>query len=882
MAQDLDSLLNDLFSGGSSNSTASAVGTQQNTSPTPFASLATQVADPSVLGPQIGKDVAKATDSARGDADFASQVLARTQQRQQQNVALVTDVSAKRDAETSNILDDTQSYATTVKPLLQKSAAIADRQAEIVAMNPFKRFLTNFTGLANNENYLADQQTAIHGQIAAHTSEFQSLMGIHKNTIDALNQHEMDQQDILQAGTNSDESIFKAKGALTGALDHVVGEGLQAIKANTDLVQSNAALRQDTIGQMTMDQATKGLAMAQKNGGVARINGIDIPAAQLQERVNTWKEMNYDLSSKALALKANQLGLADEAERHALQHMAPSQIEFIMHNGGKDAQGNTFGMANLANAYEASKAVRQGMIDQENSSAGVDTYRSMLNTIGMNNSNLRQRTQDLFGVTPQAFETGNRQLATTLNGLTDGYKDAFAKGGVNGARAYVQSKLPELQQVLKQQDGMAEQFATQWAGNNPNMKIVAKGYLTGQPVNAGTTASALVEMVHAGTPPGTFMTPAAANNFTQIQQVVHDYDKQKDAQSFTGKLAAGEKAKKGVVDQDLLDKVIPLMQNTHTQSLNTKILYNTPAMAASIKNPDGTPLNASRINPQDLASASNYGDQEGLAIAAKATGVDVGTLTKIMQDKGGASGREYAAYVAKMKADKMQPKPYEDLASTTSSAQTQSMLQHLRLTPSGSMGFDPAKAMIEAWHHPEFQQQGMRLSALEGTKSAGDFMIHQVGGSNFGTSFLNYADTMQQALTANDANQSRALAVANTKMRNIDPVGTATLALHSIPGVSETDGSKLMDAVIPRANELIQSGAVPMTNTGDAIDRVIKTQKFEDPGLERIRQMAAKDWDKHRQITLKGLQGFLASAQGNMENLGVTAAKAYQNLPPVQ
>jgi hypothetical protein len=209
------------------------------------------------------------------------------------------------------------------------------------------------------------------------------------------------------------------------------------------------------------------------------------------------------------------------------------------------------------------------------------------------------------------------------------------------------------------------------------------------------------------------------------------------------------------------------------------------------------------------------------------------------------------------------------------------MLEFLRHTSSANMGFDPAQAMVEAWNHPEFQQRGMRLNAQQGTQSAGDYAISQVAGSNFGMNFLNYADTMHKALVVGGAQQSKALAVANTKLRNIDPVGTAMLSLHSIPGITQSDGDKLMQAVVPRANQLVESGAVPFTATGDAIDKVILQQKFDDPGLEKLRQTAAKDWIKHRQIMQDGLAGFMGHVQGTAEAGLGAMVRAQHDLPPI-
>lgn len=875
---DLDSALSDLFSGGPS--TPTSVG---KTAPadTGFATSDNPIASPSDSAAQLKSDLGSADAASRDSSDFLSQVVANTKTRASQLVANTTAASNARDSVTSNMMDETQNYSDTIKPILQKAAALSDHQAALAQMNPFQRAFAQLQHpFANDPDLLQQQQEALKNQANAHTTQFTSLMGIHKNTIDTINQHEQDQNDILQAGANSDQSIAAAQSALVGSLDHTVKEGLDQVTTNNAIVQSNAALREDTLGQMTLDQTNQALSLAQKNGGVATVNGIKLSQGQLQQKQDSWQEVNLNLSARKVALQASQVGLADELEKRALMHMSPSQIQAIQGNGGKDAQGNQYGMANLAQAGEAAKLQTQSQLDIATQDSSVGAYQSALRMIGTNVSNIRNKATDLFGVAPPELERQNQQLAVNLQSLQQGYKIAFDSGGPTAARAYIQQKLPELQGVVSDQQKSAEQMATQWAGvGHPNMAALGKGYLTGTALNPGTAASAIIEMSREGIPAGTRLSPDMVNTFNKVKGIVDSYYQKKDAQvAEGGKLLPGMKAPKNQIDPDLIKLVTGAMQQGSVQNNNTQLLNNLGVFAGKIPTPDGKPVPASRINPMDMQQSFAYGDQQGLHLAAQAAGVSDQAMKDIVGADANKSAQAYKAYADSKKGS---AQPLDALKSGLLAQQTQQSLAHLRMTPSGQLGFDPALEVVKTWNMPEFQQLGMNFGQGKASQSAADYATHQVSGSAYGMSMMNYGNTLSQAFSTMEAKNTAQALDSQRKLRNAQPIDTATMALHSLEGFNTSDANQLMRAVVPAANNLVQTGQAKYVDPGDAIDQVITQGKFQDPQLEALRQRAAKDWMKTRAGTQKGLLGLLQSGDTFMHDALLNQTKMMTGSPAV-
>ena len=144
-----------------------------------------------------------------------------------------------------------------------------------------------------------------------------------------------------------------------------------------------------------------------------------------------------------------------------------------------------------------------------------------------------------------------------------------------------------------------------------------------------------------------------------------------------------------------------------------------------------------------------------------------------------------------------------------------------------------------------------------------------VGGVESENALLQYARTTQatyESMRSNDV--AREIEKAR-RFRNVNPIDSVQASLGTIDGLSPTERSQLLKAVIQRAVPISKSQDMPAS---DAMDYVITKTKFEDPGLEKVRQTAAKDWTVRHPQVRRGLEGLLdAAASYNPLDWGPTA-----------
>jgi hypothetical protein len=105
------------------------------------------------------------------------------------------------------------------------------------------------------------------------------------------------------------------------------------------------------------------------------------------------------------------------------------------------------------------------------------------------------------------------------------------------------------------------------------------------------------------------------------------------------------------------------------------------------------------------------------------------------------------------------------------------------------------------------------------------------------------------------------------------------MAAHSLEGLNAGEANSLMDYVMPRANDLARQQNI---SGSDAIDSIITKTKFDDPYMEKIRAVAAKDWMRNRKVTSDGIGGFLATIGQGISDAATTHVRNMAFYPPTQ
>ena len=149
--------------------------------------------------------------------------------------------------------------------------------------------------------------------------------------------------------------------------------------------------------------------------------------------------------------------------------------------------------------------------------------------------------------------------------MSDGLVKAQALGAGD---AYMAAQVPVLQQIASNQKKTLAGLATKWAGGNKDLADYANAFLTGDPVNAGVAANALINMTRNGIPSGTKITPAAAATIWQrssqsLRNLTSNKIKLRSGWVVWVKQLSLEK---GAVDSRLTELVTNAIQGQYAQS----------------------------------------------------------------------------------------------------------------------------------------------------------------------------------------------------------------------------------------------------------------------------------------------------------------------------
>lgn len=891
MATDFEDTIAGLFGGGlvggpTINST-NLPPTPQATTPAPTATqqaatpkaAATDVANPFTSIPQLRQDQNTALDRTKNADAILQSAISTIDSNQSARLSDTKDMVQAKQAVAATTADQTSAFSTAVQPILQRRVAIANRQAEMAAMNPFQRALLSTFSLGHNTDWLAQQDEAAKGQLAAQGNSYQTLMGINDEVLKSI-QSKFDNSDATRTLSDEDAKINSTLGMQSAAsANQVIGTEMQGIEDNTNVLKAQEVSRQNVLGSMTHSQINQAIQQAQGNNGVAQVNGVPLRLGELQERGNAWQEQEYNLQARSLAVQSGKIELANAAEERAISHMGGPQLQGIMANGGKMPDGTQLNMEQLTRAYTANRTREQYVADQAAQQGNTPVYQAMLGTLGNAITQTTKRANDMFGQAPPSLVQLNQGLATRLQAMTAGMK-ALPAGDEQARQAYIQQQLPQIQDMQDRIMKSSQDLATRWGGGDKDLTDFAYSQLTGTPLNGQTGTRALVKMARGNIPAGMKLSGPAAATLETVKQVVSNYDQNGAAgESLTAMSQRHDAYKKGIVTPELVSLVSSAVNKDYTNNAVNQAISLAPQIAGTIQGPDGQPHPASKINPRDLAIAQQAGSKNAYTMLAQQTpGADATQWEKILS--GGPGGKDWTSFASSHKNV-----TYGQVAQQFKSLEAQQTLQALDQTASATPGFRPSAAFVDLLQNPQFQQKAVGLGQAQAQQSPGDNAIYNMAGGGSSQKFYDYANLMSKSQRAADSATLRQNLGVAQKMRNINPDDAAMITLNAIPGINSGEARQLLAAVKQRAAPN-QDGLYNGMPPADAIDNVITKQKFNDPNLEKIRQVAATHWSDLRPNIYQGIQGWLQMVHDfGGRNLYGTTAQAFpdaHNLPGVQ
>ena len=259
------------------------------------ASQTGNVVDAFTAVPQLAQDQAAAQGRASSTDQFIQSVINQTPAILQDRAALLAQKVAAEKTLNDSVQNETQNYSAAVAPIFQKRIAIAGREAELAQMNPIQRMMAGIFSQGHNQDYLDAQDAAAAKQLQALDANHQAILGIHDTVAKVLtsNYENQDAIDQLKLQDNNEQVRMGLQGVASA--NQVVDTEVAGLKANEQVLRSQALARQQLMDSLTHGQINQAYAQATKQGGTTVINGTPVNAGELKTMADNWSQKELAL-----------------------------------------------------------------------------------------------------------------------------------------------------------------------------------------------------------------------------------------------------------------------------------------------------------------------------------------------------------------------------------------------------------------------------------------------------------------------------------------------------------------------------------------------------------------------------------------------------------
>lgn len=779
---------------------------------------------------EAGLRAAASTAVARAQAadDILTQATAAIK-TQNDKIAEVTTqrINAKKDVN-NELIGQLDTTNTQLAPMFNQRKAIADRQDELTRMNPLVRGIRGLFDSSFDSDHLARLDRTIAGRIRATADVYDQQMRSIDNMNMLLDENASGEVNLAKLAIDSASEDIRLSSLAVASSQEVVKTIAAGITAGENLVRAQMTARADTMAILTDSQLSQYIGMAAKNAGEVTVNGTPLRLQELKEIKMARTERALSYESKILAVQNQRMDLARQHEINFVNKMTkPEVLAAIKSNGA--FQGQVLPMDLLGRQLQVLQGTEDSMVSEITRTGGARAASAIAR---LNGDLIRQssdRAVELFGQLP-----GN--LARLYN--FQGAQFANITEEINAARGSGVSHLVATQKskemVKMYQDGVKaiDAEAKRWAGGDKDLYAVASAYLTGNTINSQSAVRGLIKMARTGAPKGTRLTGAAKDAFDAARKAIASFESKEaranNAQDIKAFLASDAGKKSMTEKQQELEKVVgEAVTEAYNNRIYGEMTSAAPKYAKQIAGPDGKPHPASRIPVETVARAE--------AVAKVAT-----------QERFGKS---------------IPP----EQATNAAAFELQTMLNVL----DREAGAGAADAYVDLLNNNKYHEMAGTLSQRSGTIGFMDYVTYNAGPESMGENVAQYGSVLRRANEVRKRESAIETSTAAARFRG-QPVRRMETILAGIPGINAQERTALANAVkeMVALNPMQQGGgALPeygstvTRQVNERIDTVITSGKFQDPGLEKVRQIAAKHWAENSRTTDDIIDSFLMKAQ---------------------
>jgi len=779
---------------------------------------------------EMGDEIAGAADVVTGRLNKQEEFLAGMEtslqavqdarrQRIEQHVEAKTQINSVIGAETQGMID-------RVRPILARRAQLAGQLEKVANMNPLERSIKGIFDLDYNTDFLEGQVQRLDTVLSVVGKDYEYLEGLRERSmrvLDVDSETRGQLETLTLAELDEDGKLIANSIGSASQKFQFLGEQVQASEnlIRAQMAQTDRLLTELSPGDI---EVLLEKARTSKTGSV-EYQGVEVNFGELRQRSMAVRAQEMSFRSQQIALERGETELADFHAERWLESASETQIRAAI-----DAGGNYKGMhlpIPLLTSHLAQRDQLAGMkaADVLRGNPVMELSRDLAGFAPELNM-VASRVKGMFGgSTPPELNTAAQHLHREIASISAQIREAKAKGVAPEVAEQLRGKAHALREnFFKQVDLVADRAS----GGDQSAAGWMKTYLKGGRLDSNQGAEAMLFYVNkGGLPQGMRSSAQARAAFGAAQQARARVDQEINSKQ----LKVDQKQRKAMYLRAIQESA----QSAQTTISFNEMISALPEVAAKLNDP------FKGVSQQDFEAARRGSEAQSYAEVGDKLGITPNDAKLLF------GGRYRGANAAEL----TQRIQREGIKGQTIARQQALFLEYLDRSPSANQNFKPSVALAEMLRRPEVLKFARSYEQNLGGASFGDFLTSSTTQEGVLVDRMGqWGNTIQQQVADNRgaeiAGNSRAYQLAYKRY----PIVRGPVLLAAIPGIEPQEEAALLRAL--KIGRNMPGGP----NDAEGLTRAIKGTKFQDPNLERIRQIAAKHWDEVSAMTDRALERF--------------------------
>lgn len=735
-----------------------------------------------------------------------------------------TDLLKEKVTYTQKIIDDqvaaSEELKAVTQPLFAERQNVAAKLERIRKGNPLIVGIKSIFDLNYNKDYQEGKQGMIDDQIRGVAAQFDHYDKINEKLVNLATQKYINANSVLDLElTQSDQNWTALGRVMQTRLEDIEAFGKQQ-ETNSAMASARILARNEVLDQLDEGQAAKLLSRASANGGSVDINGVTLSEGQLREQRQKRQRESLAVESARLAVANAKIENSNAALRHSLlakdaavESMTRSTIQTLVANNGLDPKtGIQYDISKLVQKNNAFRARDEQMVQGTELANSYGRYQLFARQSAAGVSQIMKLASSKASEDPTLNRLGN-QYVTAMQLANGRIQQAFKKGGDTAMQAQAAKEAEGLQAAYVAYQKQVSEFATRLAGDEKTGKAFYNYWTSGE-MQAGEARDVLIRIGTTG------QIPAAMRSSPAGQQVINRAkalgEEVRAEYRRAGKTPTAKQMQDGIAAR--LDTQ-ELGDIAASQAVDS-IVGRAPEIARQIGHPFG------RISDDAFKGAVSASTSEALEAVGKSHGM---------------SGKQVEAILNN--TTPMDANAKNAIRNEVARAQQSYMLTNLdKLSPNTSSTFKPSAEFVRLMNSSQFQNVANNYEQGMSRIGFGDYLAYQATGGNIATAMGQQAGQYKNAYGQMVANQMKArMGILESYS---DPYKRTDVILAAAD-MNQHDRQALLAEIkrqAPERTQLSAGGKVALPDQGrtsDRIDAIILNSRFEDPGLEKVRQRAA-------------------------------------------